>query len=58
MAKKAVKDSSGTKLVQDMPDDALVEIQGEGLFINGTGEPVPVEVPPEDADASESDVAP
>ena len=44
------------RMIKDQPDDALIEIPGEGLFVNGTGWPAhPVEVPTVDAAASESD---
>jgi hypothetical protein len=43
----ASKDSDRSKwLVPDMPADALVEIQGKGLFVNSTGKPY--EAPVED----------
>jgi len=38
----------GKKLVRDMPNDAVVEIPGRGLFTNSTGKPV--EVTPESED--------
>lgn len=58
MAKQPIEKSEGVirleRIVADLPDDALIEIVGQGVRRNRSLDPV--EVPPIDGPPSESEI--